>query len=1487
MSRDLRENARLERLIGRSPLSPSGIAVNEKTKKVAYLAGKSTIVVSNLNGFGKESHIQGTLRNRNIEFTTLDFSACGRYIATGESGSNACVRIWEIVDSSSKAEPKGCHQIRELQMHSNTISAVKFTNNGHFVISAGSELDGHLVVWDWRQTRSVFQGKISGPVGALAVSPDSLQVVSVGAKSVKYWTLPSSPDYVDKERDFNMRSAILADKRSLVFIDALFISSQRLLVASQDGQVIELVNKKFVRTYTWVDKGLLATCLSLTGSGVAIGFDDGSVRILSIDSESLNHADELRCPLFVGNDPSMVKDPSSFSEFRHVPNGARSASVCAIKSDSGNDLIVAHADRSLVFYRKEDASWMFRGTSQAHVGTVSDIQFYPPQFDYLPRGSFITGGRDGTIKIWNLHPASLAQSSKNLLCPNLIKVIPLEDDYEALVDNIHLAPLSATTGLSCLRISPDGQHLVAGAHNGHLNLVDLTDPDCVHFDSIAAHEGTVTALVYSDFRVKEYPQLLASSGIDHFVHIFRRSSSYQPIYVLSEHHSPVTSCLFAEGSANAYLYTSGLDRLMIQWRIDNDAEGVVFTRDTQDQLPFEMSVMRQSRLGQKVAITCGDGQIRTFEPGQLQNLANQRGIVVDDRLALDNIAFDPSGSYALTIVQDSYIALIDIRNGQSLAVIPTANSSATAASFSNDCKTVLYTSIDGCVFIYRLANAVVSRLAATKRVIEEAMRRTPSPDSLLGSESEDISEFSHYSPPEFDSDTSFEISTAGGHFLSLPVTSRSKANQDNRSSLLPTIQQAQVQRRSTSNLLGVDQPPNQGDVSDYESQSDFISKRTPFVEVPQEATSSSMINLRDVTGIQSARPVLITRNVDIGGQQQNGQLPPKGRRKWTDLPPEPIDTNSNYYGLPLQTDHQQHHAQMQQMAPRTTQFGVSWSPSSVNSTASMTSSISSASSPSYPGGVGQQTNPYRVPQSNVNDTPFGRQNKERESLSKRHIQEGGMNEQRTIWSPLSSSSPASQPRRVSNLSATRNGALPPSGAAAAALLRRPADDYFSSSNLHLRSRSQSPNKLAVQAGLTANSSQLTKGMEQKRRDSDMSYSMIATNGLGNSRSNLRGMNGDETRKSTEALNKLAAVRSKLHQSSENLRKSSDNLMAFNSPAGGDSNDPHRNVRTTSSGNLRHSIGGAGGAQLEPFGTFDVDVRSRSGSMSSLAHSRILARSMGNINASSSNSSTQSSAPRKKLQETLDMLKKASNPDLTQIDQYDDSTANGAFDGNRFRGAVQKRVDRYRPRNRGNMRNQTSEESDSNTSDASPLNQSIRRAGVFGGAMNQNRYGDSSTSACQANRRLYEQQQNRPTTSTPRRTTNYLAQRMNGDITGPDLGSDESPRSSMNPHEWQQLLGSRTDPNSSQLVRHVQDCMDQLQVCADKTVQAKKMIENDSSLSEDVKKVIICQLDMAMERATEKLANQSSRPEDRNGNDYTPIKGPQTYTVIKQNLSNHR
>ncbi|KAK6060347.1 hypothetical protein COOONC_01995 [Cooperia oncophora] len=88
----------------------------------------------------------------------------------------------------------------------------------------------------------------------------------------------------------------------------------------------------------------------------------------------------------------------------------------------------------------------------------------------------------------------------------------------------------------------------------------------------------------------------------------------------------------------------------------------------------------------------------------------------------------------------------------------------------------------------------------------------------------------------------------------------------------------------------------------------------------------------------------------------------------------------------------------------------------------------------------------------------------------------------------------------------------------------------------------------------------------------------------NSRSNLRsvGVDGD-TRKSTDALNRIAALRSKLHQSSENLRKSSDNLRLTSAGDGDGQNAP---VRTHSISNLR------GANALEAYGTFDVDQLDR-------------------------------------------------------------------------------------------------------------------------------------------------------------------------------------------------------------------------------------------------------------------------------------------------------
>ncbi|EFP05080.1 hypothetical protein CRE_19645 [Caenorhabditis remanei] len=128
----------------------------------------------------------------------------------------------------------------------------------------------------------------------------------------------------------------------------------------------------------------------------------------------------------------------------------------------------------------------------------------------------------------------------------------------------------------------------------------------------------------------------------------------------------------------------------------------------------------------------------------------------------------------------------------------------------------------------------------------------------------------------------------------------------------------------------------------------------------------------------------------------------------------------------------------------------------------------------------------------------------------------------------------------------------------------------------------------------------------------------------------------------------------------------------------------------------------------------------------------------------------------------------------------------------------------------------------------------------------------------------------------------MSEQMNKSMEGPDLGSDESPRSSVNSHEWQNLMENSQDGTKNPLICHVQDCMEQLRIHVDKSLQAKKLVEDDTTLAIEQKKIVMCEIDRSIERLIEKLnPNQvTSKPSDRSngnlsGNDYTP-KGANIY-----------
>ncbi|VDK76417.1 unnamed protein product [Cylicostephanus goldi] len=108
-------------------------------------------------------------------------------------------------------------------------------------------------------------------------------------------------------------------------------------------------------------------------------------------------------PAFIGMDPAVA---SSVELLEVHPQGVTYPDVRALccTSTAPEIFISAYADRSMFVFRRGASpdQWTKLSSSLAHVGAVTTVQRYPSRFPYLPSGSFITGGVDGTVRIWSM-----------------------------------------------------------------------------------------------------------------------------------------------------------------------------------------------------------------------------------------------------------------------------------------------------------------------------------------------------------------------------------------------------------------------------------------------------------------------------------------------------------------------------------------------------------------------------------------------------------------------------------------------------------------------------------------------------------------------------------------------------------------------------------------------------------------------------------------------------------------------------------------------------------------------------------------------------------------------------------------------------------------------------------------------------------------------------------------------------------------------------
>ncbi|KAJ6663802.1 hypothetical protein lerEdw1_009881 [Lerista edwardsae] len=244
------EAVMLEKVLGITTQTSSGLACDPNTGQIAYPTGCVVVILSPRKN--KQRHIFNTSRKT---VSALCFSPDGKFIATGENGHRPAVRVWDVEEKT---------QVSELHGHKHGVACVAFSPNMKFLVSVGYPHDMVVNVWDWKKDTLVASNKVSCKVVALSFWEDGY-FVTVGHRHVKFW-------FLDVSREVKVTFA----------------------VATHCGQKASCSQNSFPVQVS------LANCICVSEEFIFCGCANGTVRIFH--THDLRYLTDLPKPHYLGTD---------------------------------------------------------------------------------------------------------------------------------------------------------------------------------------------------------------------------------------------------------------------------------------------------------------------------------------------------------------------------------------------------------------------------------------------------------------------------------------------------------------------------------------------------------------------------------------------------------------------------------------------------------------------------------------------------------------------------------------------------------------------------------------------------------------------------------------------------------------------------------------------------------------------------------------------------------------------------------------------------------------------------------------------------------------------------------------------------------------------------------------------------------------------------------------------------------------------------------
>ena len=429
-----------------------------------------------------------------------------------------------------------------------------------------------------------------------------------------------------------------------------------------------------------------ASALCVGEDHVMVGCSKGLVRCFS--SRTLHYLSSLPAP-------ESALQPSDVSAMSYHETSAQ--------------LTVIYTDHSLALWSLSDLQHSRLLSFQSlHSSCIWSLESY--RSSCSSGSSLVTCGDDDTIRVWSLDQGPLLRSRVECLPQNTL--------------HLHTAE-SERPGVRCVRVSPDGRHLVSGDRSGNIRVHNTNNLNTVC--TIEAHDSEVMCLDFGG-------NYLASGSRDRLIHLFDVKNKFEFLTTLEDHSSCVTAVRFLSPAASEWkLVSCGADKSIITRSVQEEEGGVRVTRVRHSvcaTVPYDLAV---EKTGQ-VSVACQDRNVRVYsnlttanKPRTVKGSASEDG-------HLFKIVFDRSETYFATSCTDKSIAVFDCQTGELLTTLVGHSEIVTGLAFSHDCKYLISVSGDSCIFVWKLTRKMtalmMSRLGEVSE--EEKCRDLPLKDEDVG-----------------------------------------------------------------------------------------------------------------------------------------------------------------------------------------------------------------------------------------------------------------------------------------------------------------------------------------------------------------------------------------------------------------------------------------------------------------------------------------------------------------------------------------------------------------------------------------------------------------------------------------------------------------------------------------------------------------------------------------------------------------------------------